>query len=99
MPPGDTTSVVFQHAFLKVYLVADVVERAKRRVRDFEALGRNTSIKEQVRDLERRDEYDSSRNVSPLTMTSDSVLIDTTDLTIEQQVDRIIELFREKIES
>jgi cytidylate kinase len=95
----DTTSVVFQHAFLKVYLVADVVERAKRRVRDFEALGRNTSIKEQVRDLERRDEYDSSRNVSPLTMTSDSVLIDTTDLTIEQQVDRIIELFREKIES
>ena len=95
----DTTSVVFKHAFLKVYLDADVIERAKRRVRDFEGLGRKTLIKEQVKDLERRDEYDSSRNVSPLTKTSDSVLVDTTDLTIEQQVDRIIELFREKIES
>ncbi len=95
----DTTSVVFQHAFLKVYLVADVVERAKRRVRDFEGLGRKTSLEEQVKDLERRDEYDSSRNVSPLTMTTDSLLVDTTDLTVDQQVDRIIELFREKLKS
>ena len=95
----DTTSVVFKHAFLKVYLDADAVERAKRRVRDFEGLGRKTSIEEQVKDLERRDKYDSSRSVSPLTRTSDSVLVDTTNLTIEQQVDRIIELFREMIES
>lgn len=95
----DTTSVVFNHAFLKIYLVADVVERAKRRVRDFERLGRKTSIEDQVKDIERRDEYDSSRNVSPLTRTSDSVLVDTTDLTIDQQVDRIIELYREKLQS
>lgn len=95
----DTTSVVFNHAFLKIYLVADVVERAKRRVRDFERLGRKTSIEDQVKDIERRDEYDSSRNVSPLTRTSDSVLVDTTDLTIDQQVDRIIELYREKLKS
>jgi len=95
----DTTSVVFKEAFLKVYLVADAAERAQRRVRDFEKLGMRTSIDEQLRDLMRRDEYDSSRNMSPLTRTSDSVLVDTTDLTIDQQVKRIIELYREKLES
>ncbi|MFH1891221.1 MAG: (d)CMP kinase [Candidatus Zixiibacteriota bacterium] len=92
----DTTSVVFPHAFLKVYLAADVEERAKRRVKDFEKLGKGTALEEQIEDIKRRDKYDSSRSASPLTCTPDSVIVDTTNLTIEQQSERIIELYRER---
>lgn len=88
----DTTTVVFPNADLKVYLVASVRERAKRRLDDLVRLGVRSSVDEQVADLERRDRYDSNREHSPLTRASDAHQIDTTDLTIEQQVDRIIEL-------
>jgi len=94
----DTTSVVFPDAFLKVYLVASVEERARRRVRDYERLGKNTTIEDQIADIERRDTYDSSRNVSPLTQTSDSELIDTTDMTIDDQVEAVIKLYRKRAE-
>jgi CMP/dCMP kinase len=93
----DTTSVVFPDATLKVYLVASIEERARRRVLDFERMGRNTSIEEQMEKIKTRDDYDSNREISPLTKTSDSIPVDTTGLTIEQQVDKIIELYREKI--
>jgi cytidylate kinase len=92
----DTTSVVFPDAFLKVYLCADVQERAKRRVHDLERLGKRTTLQEQIVDLTRRDRYDSSRSASPLTQTDDSVLIDTTGLTIAAQVDRVVDLYRQR---
>jgi len=95
----DTTSVVFKEAFLKVYLDAAVVERARRRAKELAEYGKHTTLDEQIADLNRRDEYDSSRKASPLTMTDDAVLVDTTDLTIDQQVERIVELYREKLRS
>lgn len=94
----DTTSVVFPDAFLKIYLVADVSERARRRVRDYERINRNTSLEEQVADIERRDKYDSSRSASPLTQTQDAIGLDTTNLTIDEQAEKVIELFRKKIQ-
>lgn len=95
----DTTSVVFREAFLKVYLDADVVERARRRAKELAEYGKYTTLDDQIADLNRRDEYDSSRKASPLTMTTDAVLVDTTDLTIDQQVERIVKLYREKLRS
>jgi cytidylate kinase len=95
----DTTSVVFKDAFLKVYLDADVVERARRRAKEFIDKGKHTTLEDQIAELNRRDEYDSSRKASPLTMTDDAVLVDTTDLTIDEQVQRIVELYREKLAS
>ncbi len=92
----DTTSVVFPDAFLKVYLVASVEERARRRVRDFESLGKRTTLEEQIADIERRDVYDSSREASPLTQTDDSILLDTTDMTIDEQVDAVVRLYSER---
>lgn len=92
----DTTSVVFPDAFLKVYLVASVEERARRRVKDFDSLGKSTTLEEQIADIERRDEFDSSRAASPLTRTDDSILLDTTDMTIDGQVDAVIQLYRER---
>jgi cytidylate kinase len=92
----DTTSVVFPDATLKVYLVASIEERARRRVIDFQRLGKITTIQEQIKAIRARDDYDSGRANSPLTHTRDSVLVDTTNLTIGGQVNRIIALFKEK---
>ncbi|MBD3217176.1 MAG: (d)CMP kinase [candidate division Zixibacteria bacterium] len=93
----DTTSVVFPDATLKVYLVASIEERAKRRVIDFQRMGKITTVQEQIKAIQERDDYDSGREHSPLKMTDDSIQVDTTKLTIEGQVNKIIELFKEKI--
>lgn len=92
----DTTSVVFPDAFLKIYLVADVSERARRRVKDYERIDRNTSLEKQVADIERRDRYDSSRSASPLRQTHDAIELDTTHLTIDGQAEKVVELFRKR---
>jgi cytidylate kinase len=91
----DTTSVVFPHADLKVYLVADINTRAQRRYLEAIARGDQTTVEEQERLLETRDKNDTGRAASPLTQVPDAVLVDTSGLTIEQQVDKIIALARQ----
>jgi len=88
----DTTSVVFPDADLKIYLDASLQERARRRLIDFSRQGVNTTLEEQMQLLSKRDEHDSKRAHSPLTKTEDSILIDTTNLSIDEQVDKIIKL-------
>lgn len=90
----DTTSVVFPDADIKVYLEASLQERARRRLIDFSRQGINSTLEEQMELLARRDDYDSGRSNSPLTRTRDSVLVDTTNLNVEEQVDKIIKLIQ-----
>ncbi len=90
----DTTTVVFPYAF-KVYLDADLKERAKRRFLELKEKGIETTPDEQIQEISRRDKLDSGREASPLLRHKDAVTVDTTDLTIEQQVDRVIQLFTE----
>ena len=94
----DTTTVVFPHAF-KVYLDADLKERARRRLLELKEKGIETSLQEQIEEISRRDKLDSERQTSPLLRDKDAVVVDTTGLTIEQQVDQVIQLFREWAES
>jgi len=91
----DTTTVVFPHAF-KVYLDADLKERAKRRLLELKEKGMETTLKEQMEDISRRDRLDSGREASPLLRDKDAVVVDTTNLTVDQQVDRVIQLFLHK---
>lgn len=93
----DTTSVVFPDANFKIYLDASLEERARRRMLELSHKGIATSLKEQKEDLTRRDELDSSRKVSPLKRTRDAIMIDTSNLTIDEQVDRIIKLIKTKL--
>jgi len=95
----DTTTVVFPDAEFKIYLIASVDERAKRRVLDLSQTGTDTNIEEQKKDIERRDHHDSSREHSPLTQAEDAILVDTTDLTIEGQVDKIISLIENSLKN
>jgi len=94
----DTTSVVFPEADLKIYLEASIEERARRRLIDFSKLNVSSTLGGQKADLERRDAYDSGREHSPLTRTDDAVIIDTTDLSIEGQVDKIIKLAKARFQ-
>ena len=91
----DTTSVVFPDADLKIYLIADINARAERRVLDLRKMGVVTTAEEQGKLISQRDNADAGRETSPLTKVAGAIEIDTSKLTIEQQVQRIIDLAHE----
>ena len=93
----DTTTVVFPHAFVKIYLDCDLNERSKRKALEFQGKGITTSINDQKEKLSLRDRIDSKRELSPLKKDEDALVIDTTHLTIEQQVDKVIQIYNESI--
>jgi cytidylate kinase len=90
----DTTTVVFPNAF-KVYLDADLKERAKRRLLELKEKGIEATLEQQIEEISGRDKLDSQRETSPLLRDKNAVVVDTTHLTIEQQVGRVIALFEE----
>ena len=91
MEGRDITTVVFPDADLKVYLTASIEERAKRRAKEYAEKGIEVPIEEIKKNLENRDVIDSNRKVSPLTKAEDAVEIDTSELTIEEQVNKILQ--------
>lgn len=95
----DTTSVVFPRADLKVYLKADLKARAHRRCLEAMQRGEKTTIEEQMKLLEQRDQNDSQRKESPLKQVAGAVVVDTTDLSIEEQVEAIIKLAQKAFSS
>ena len=92
----DIGTVVFPDAEFKIFMVADVNMRAERRFKDFYEMGENRSFQEVLADLKRRDEKDSTRVHSPLQKADKAIEIDTSMLSIDQQVGKIINLVREK---
>jgi cytidylate kinase len=83
----DIGSVVWPKARPKVYLTASAEARAARRAGELHA-----DVSAVAADIQRRDTLDSSRAASPLTQVEDAVEVDTTDMTIEQVVDHLVEL-------
>ena len=94
----DVTTVVFPDATLKIFLTASIDIRALRRKRDLEKKGKKVNIEEVKEALIKRDLQDSTRKESPLKKAEDAVEIDTTDLTNDLTVDRVIELLKERID-
>ncbi|MEJ2720224.1 MAG: 1-acyl-sn-glycerol-3-phosphate acyltransferase, partial [bacterium] len=76
---------------VKIYLDASADERARRRLKELEAKGMRSSLAEVRRDIERRDHFDSNREISPLRIPVGAQIIDTTDLSIEGQVEAVVE--------
>lgn len=94
----DIGTVVFPDAELKIFLTADDEERAHRRVRQNVDRGvGETDYQYVLTDLQRRDQYDSSREVAPLKPAEDSIIIDSTSMYIEDVIDRICELAKERM--
>lgn len=89
----DMGTVVFPDAEVKVFLVADLRERARRRLRETGADASNESrLAHQAEAIAARDEKDSGRDISPLRVPEGAVEIDTTGITFEEQVSRVIDL-------
>ncbi|HUP97336.1 MAG TPA: (d)CMP kinase [Usitatibacter sp.] len=92
----DMGSIVFPDATLKVYLTADVGTRAQRRHKQLMEKGMYAKIEDVVEELRRRDQRDTSRAVAPLKHYPDAIFLDTTGLTVDQAVDKILGWWREK---
>lgn len=92
----DIGSVVFPNADLKVFMDCDLAQRAGRRKSELRALGSRTSRKVVSDNLRERDRTDSGRAASPLVRVPDAVLIDTSDLTIDEQVEIVCALVRQR---
>lgn len=90
----DMGTTVFPSAEVKVFLTASTQERSHRRTTQLAQAGHDVAEDEVQHRLECRDEIDSSRTTSPLTTAFDAVVLDTTDLTLEQVTDRVLELVR-----
>jgi len=94
MEGRDIGTNVFPDADYKFYMDADVAVRAQRRMRDYEHIGQKLSIAEIIEELKKRDKIDSSRSHSPLKKADDAIVIDTTNLTFQEQVDKILSIIR-----
>ena len=94
----DMGTVVFPDAELKIFLWADPMVRAQRRLIQYES-HRTSSLEEIAADLKRRDEQDMNRDVAPLTPALDAHEIDSTSLTIEEVVFEVLQLVKSRFEA
>ena len=100
-PPGlvadgrDMGTVVFPDAGVKIFLTASAEERAQRRCKQLNTKGVTATLPALLREIRERDERDASRRVAPLKPAPDATILDTTDLTIEEVVERVLALAQE----
>ncbi len=99
-PPGliadgrDMGTVVFPDAPLKIFLTASAEERAQRRYKQLKQKGLDVSLSQLVTEIRERDERDSNRSVAPLKAPDGALLVDTTSMSIEEVLDRVLEAIR-----
>ncbi|MEE1193401.1 MAG: (d)CMP kinase, partial [Phascolarctobacterium sp.] len=92
----DIGTVVFPNAQLKIFLTASVEERALRRYKELVAKGQDVDLAQLKEDIASRDKQDSERAISPLRQAEDALLLDTSDMNIEQVTAKILELVEER---
>ena len=92
----DITTVVFPDAEIKVFMTADIQVRAKRRFNEMKSKNPDITYSDVIKNLEDRDIHDSTRKDSPLMVADDAFILDTSDLEIDDQVDKIINFVSNK---
>ena len=98
MDGRDIGTTILPDADVKIYLTASSLTRAKRRYLELQEKGTVCDLDNIQKDIEERDQRDMNREISPLRQAEDAVLVDSSDLTIEQVVDRILEIFGARTE-
>lgn len=98
MDGRDIGTAVFPNAELKIFQVASVEQRAKRRYEENLEKGIECDLKEIEADIKRRDDIDSNRKISPLTMASDAIMLDTSFLTPQESANKVLEIAKPLIE-
>lgn len=87
----DIGTVVAPFADLKIFITANIVVRAKRRFKQLQSLGKKCIMQHILSDMQKRDELDSQRRSAPLKAATDALIVDTSDLTPDQILKRIID--------
>jgi cytidylate kinase len=88
----DIGTVVFPNAKFKFYIVADIMVRAQRRLEQINRNEKKITLNKMIANIENRDKLDSSRAHSPLKRAEDAIVIDTSHLTIDEQINKIVEI-------
>lgn len=96
MDGRDIGTNILPNAELKIYLTASVDVRAKRRFDELKLKGENPDLEEIKKGIETRDYQDMNRDIAPLKQAEDAVLIDSSDMTIAEVVDKIIDITKNK---
>lgn len=102
-PPGlvtdgrDMGTVIFPDAILKIYLDAGLEERCKRRFNQLKGKGVTVTLEQIYDDLEQRDKRDKHRAAGPLRPASDAIIIDTTQLSIDQVLQNVLRIARDRL--
>ncbi len=97
MDGRDIGTCVLPNAPLKIYLTASVKTRADRRYKELTEKGQTCDLEEIMRDIEERDYRDMHRDISPLKQAEDAVLVDSSDMTIDEVVEKIVTLAKERM--
>ncbi len=92
----DQGTVAFSDADIKFYLTADSIERARRRQAELRAKGSDENLEQIQKAIEERDKSDENRTVGPLRPAEDAIVVDTTDLSIEEVVEKLLSCVEEK---
>jgi len=91
----DQGTVAFSDADIKFYLIADSIERARRRQAELRAKGSDETLEQIQKAIEERDKSDENRTVGPLRPAEDAIVVDTTDLSIEEVVEKLLGYVKE----
>lgn len=94
MDGRDIGTNVLPKADVKIYLTASVEERARRRAKELQEKGHDVTLSDVERDIAARDKADMEREISPLRQAEDAILVDTTGLTIDEVVAKLLTLCR-----
>ena len=93
----DVGTVIFPNAEAKFFLDASLEERGRRRYKELTAKGLDVTLEQTIEDVKKRDINDSSRDIAPLKMAADSVLVDSTNVGIKEVVESMIRMVNEKV--
>ena len=96
MEGRDICTYVFPNADVKIYLDASEEERAKRRYKEMQEKGIDMTYEEVLDNIQKRDANDKAKEIGALKVAEDSIIVDTTGMSIEGVVERIIEIIKEK---
>jgi cytidylate kinase len=94
----DVGTVIFPNAEAKFFLDASLEERGKRRYKELAAKGLDVTLKQTIEDVNKREIHDSSRDIAPLKMADDSILVDSTNVGIKEVVEKMIKVVQNKVD-
>ena len=93
----DMGTVVFPDAATKIFLIADVEVRAERRFLELQNTGQGVNMRDLIEDIRLRDESDRAREISPLVPATDSVEVNSSNLTPQEVLNKVLQIYKEHI--